>query len=452
MSQVSAGSKQNQDNKFQIMRGVVPEEVNPVENILINTWIIRPRNNPGYTITVTDVNDCQFNMQATTPLPDPSSPPAMDHPLVSTPTILPDTGGASPPGQNNSGNDGNPISDTSILDSQNLSGQSVQLTPSSIDTNHPNGVSTGNNNGPTDISTPTPISPAGPSPPATSLNGSPNSVPTATDPGTLPKVGAAKPPDNGGTSTKPTSPLVNDDATGPTPIPPQDSSPLPVSNGIEKFKRDRFRRRESTETSNRTWSGIQTSPPLPQTTSSPKTNQELVSFQTTPILNGNFTPALQLQARQAPAPSTIIQGSNVCVVLSPDPISNPISTVGVIASPNEDLQNPDPGPAALVAPITVIDYNSNNQPTATRTLIPVTSIIQFDSEGQAVSTIFINDPVTIQTSSKSSSMMTTVREDPSTSPSSPTLSLSENGGRSITKSGPGVLFWIGIFWGFILAA
>jgi hypothetical protein len=129
--------------------------------------------------------------------------------------------------------------------------------------------------------------------------------------------------------------------------------------------------------------------------------------------------------------------------------------VGVIASPNEDL-NPDLGSTSLLsigAPVTVIDYNSNSQPTATRTLAPVTSIIQFNSESQAISTILITDPVAIQTSSESSNMMTTViREDPSTSPPSPTLSLSENEGSSFTKSGPGVLFWIGILWGFILAA
>lgn len=158
---------------------------------------------------------------------------------------------------------------------------------------------------------------------------------------------------------------------------------------------------------------------------------------------------------------------------------------------------------AIAAPVTVTDYDSNDQPTATRTLSPITSIVQFNSQGQAVSTILINDPVTTQTlydsagrpisttimnaplttvtyynsnagvvstkivavtgstrsgnssasiSKQNTSSRSSSSEDPRTASPSSSTSPSKNGGRSITKSESRVPFWVGVLGGFILAA
>jgi len=356
------------------------------------------------------------------------------------------------------------------------------------------------------------------------LNVSPSSTSTPIDPpsssvgvsetsSNLPQVGGANPPSthaNTETYTTSSSTPIANDPTVPTPIPFSDSPFLPSNNGGEKFKRDGFPCRTPNRASQ---------------TSSLKTNLELVGVQGASLLHDNSIPALQLQPRQVPVPTTIIRGSNICVIIPQAPYSDPFTTESLTTPTQYDADGVGTSTEviarnpviqfATAALVTVTDYDSNNQPTATRTLNPITSIVQFNSQSQAASIIFINDPVITQTfydtggrptstrvmnaqlttvtyydskggivstkivavtesslsgdsisthstsssaskskqNTSSSSTMITVVQDPQTAfPPSSTSSPSKSEGRSITKSEFRISFWIGILNGFIFAA
>jgi hypothetical protein len=179
-----------------------------------------------------------------------------------------------------------------------------------------------------------------------------------------------------------------------------------------------------------------------------------------------------LQARQAPAPTTTIQGSKVCIITPPDRnpqgdgseiapqatvSSDPISTVGAPqllidpeASPSSvapategppgQVSNTEPvitytqlnsngvpistevflgDPITRLAidePVMVTHYDINGQPTATQTLVPITTVVKYNSKGQPISTFFINDPITTETfyNSAGQPITTTIMNDPLT--------------------------------------
>ena len=449
-------------------------------------------------------------------------PPQRYHPVAS-PVVYHVKGGASSP---KSGDNG---------------GSPTQTTPD------PNTPAAGNGDGPTDLPSP-----------------------TAPDP----NYGTG----NGDGPTDFPSPTPSTNV--PTLIPPPDSPLLPSSNGSEKFRRDRFLYRTPNGVSQWTRAGIRTSQ-FYKRTSTPKTSLELDGVQGTPVLYHDSIPTPRLQARQAPVPTTIAQGSNVCVVIPhSDPSttsSDPSLLIGGLPSPTLDtvpthssalgafsslkqVVNPDPAsismlftvgshpqiiaPESLATPtqfdtdgvltstqviagnpatrfataaaVTVTDYDSSGQPTATRTLNPSTSTARFNSQSQTDSTILSNDPVTTQTFYDASgrptsttiitAQLTTVTVynsnggavqtkivtvtgssrsgDPISSPSanssasrgkqntsstlssstlitvllespqtaSPSSSPSKSAGSSITKSQLRVSFWVGILGAFIFTA
>jgi hypothetical protein len=609
MNQVSAAPlKQNRgENSFQ---REVQVGADPVENTLVDAAIIGPRDNQGQTITVTDINECQFTMAAwtspsvTSTLPtatdasnvfsatDPAPITLPSRVAVSGLSVVPDpkavstipvafaswsvpgiAGGIDSPDATPTPQLTTAITASPVAPSASGNLGPIIRSPTSIPSSLlvKGGASTqssGSNGG---SSTPTPSDPSSPSAgngdgstntPAPGNVGGPTNIPSPTAPdsnyGTTRNVdhptGLPAPVfiNTAMPSIMSSSAPSSNDPTIPKPIPPLDSPLLPSSNSSQKFRRDRFLYRTPNGVSQWTRTEIRTSR-FYKRTSTPKTSLKFDGGQGTPVFH-NSIPTPRLQARQAPVPTTIVQGSNVCVVIphsdpsttSSDPSlligGLPLLTLDVAPTRSSALGafpslkqviNPDPGSTSMLstvgphpqiiagnpatrvataAAVTVTYYDSNGQPTATRTLNPSTSTAQ----SQVDSTIVSNDPVTTQTFYDASgrptsttiitAQLTTVtfynskdgavqtktvtvmgssrpggsNSSPSANPSassgkqntsstlssstlitvlldtpqtaSPSSSPSKSAGSSITKSQFRVSFWVGILGAFIFAA
>src|SRR5947207_2396090 len=145
VSQVSAALNQNRDDNDQIKAREVQAGVDHFENMLVNDGIIGPRDDQGQTVTVTDINHCQFTIapSAASELHNTATvmlPPSTIHNIEAT--LSPDPNNA---GSSTKVEPSVPSGDTGTVNN------TVQSTPASIDSKPQ--TATGNGNGQTDDST-----------------------------------------------------------------------------------------------------------------------------------------------------------------------------------------------------------------------------------------------------------------------------------------------------------